>query len=176
MRFATTYNWFRIHLQFIIYINLVASQTNNSTRPLTGLRISSLKIEYFPTEATTRLEHFLEAHEVPEKNDVMINIAVISPTRLPTSQPSRQPWIKPTTQPSRQPTNQPTRQPTRQPTTQPSRQPWTKPTAQPTRQPTTQPSRQPWTKPTAQPTRQPTTQLRRREIFNEHLLAVLDHG
>ncbi len=79
----------------------------------------------------------------------------IKPTYL---QPSAQPTSVPTQIPSDQPTDQPTGQPSDSPSNQPTCNPSSQPSSEPTSQPTSKPSGQPSSLPSGEPTGLPTTQ------------------
>ena len=78
------------------------------------------------------------------------------PTVTPTAVPTQQPTAVPTVAPTTEPTQQPTAVPTVAPTIEPTQQPTAAPTQQPVVGPTQQPSAVPTQTPTAAPTQQPT--------------------
>jgi sugar lactone lactonase YvrE len=83
---------------------------------------------------------------------------LLTPTSMPSDQPSGLPTQQPISQPSRRPSSQPSSVPSSQPSKHPSSQPSGKPSAQPSCRPSSQPSRRPTAQPSAQPSRLPTRQ------------------
>jgi len=79
-----------------------------------------------------------------------------NPTSFPTRTPTSHPTKNPTSSPTRNPTNTPTRTPTSDPTISPTNTPTRTPTSNPTKNPTNTPTRTPTSNPTKNPTKPPT--------------------
>eukprot|EP00924_Labyrinthula_sp_SR-Ha-C_P005858 maker-scaffold_14-augustus-gene-7.16-mRNA-1 protein AED:0.24 eAED:0.24 QI:173/0/0.5/1/0.33/0.75/4/0/1003 len=108
----------------------------------------------FPTdEVLTLTPSFIPTHEPTDEPTIT---PTASPTYTPTVQPSNTPTINPSVTPTQMPTNSPTVPPTVSPTYLPSLSPSLLPSSSPTQPPTKLPSQIPTLSPTQTPTLAPT--------------------